>query len=295
MANAKPHLPEFSAPEGGQLNAEMCSAFKEAGVIILRGFVGRDACKALQSRTSELVDAFDPESVRSIFSSKSNVQLGDDYFIRSGGDIGFFFEEDAFDAAGDLKHDKRHSINKMGHAMHDIDPLFGEFSRTPELAAIAASLGVAEPLLVQSMYIFKPPRIGGEVVCHQDSTYLYTEPESCIGFWFAIDDADEENGCMQFVPGGHKAPLRRLNYRTEEGALVTDVIDDAPLDDHLAISAPAACGDLVIFHGRAPHMSAPNRSARPRHAYTVHIVDGAAQWPTQNWLQRPADLPFRGF
>jgi phytanoyl-CoA hydroxylase len=295
VANVKPRLPEFPAPQGGRLSAEMRAAFEEAGVIILRGFVEPDACKALQARTSELVDAFDPQSVRSIFSSKSNVQLGDEYFIRSGGDIGFFFEEDAFDAAGDLKHDKRHSINKMGHAMHDIDPLFDEFSRAPELAALAASLGVADPLLVQSMYIFKPPRIGGEVVCHQDSTYLYTEPETCIGFWFAIDDADEGNGCMQFVPGGHKAPLRRLNYRTEEGALVTDVIDDAPLNDHLAAPAPAACGDLVIFHGRAPHMSAPNRSARSRHAYTLHIVDGAAHWPAQNWLQRPADFPFRGF
>ncbi len=295
MANAKTSLPEFPAPKGGRLSAEMRTAFDEAGVIILRGFAGRHACKALQTRTSELVDAFDPQSVRSFFSSKSNVQLGDDYFIRSGADIGFFFEEDAFDAAGDLKQDKRHSINKMGHAMHDIDPLFDEFSRTAELTAVVASLGFADPLLVQSMYIFKPPRIGGEVVCHQDSTYLYTEPETCIGLWFAIDDADEDNGCMQFVPGGHKAPLQRLNYRTAEGALVTDVIDDAPLDDHLAAPAPAERGDLVVFHGRAPHMSAQNRSSRSRHAYTLHIVDGAAQWPAQNWLQRPADFPFRGF
>ncbi len=295
MANEKLSLPEFQAPEDGRLSVEMRTAFDEAGVIVLRGFTERRACEALQTRTSELVDAFDPRSVRSFFSSRSNVQLGDDYFIRSGADIGFFFEEDAFDAAGDLKQDKRHSINKMGHAMHDIDPLFDEFSRTPELAALVASLGVEHPLLVQSMYIFKPPRIGGEVVCHQDSTYLYTEPETCIGFWFAIDDADEDNGCMQFVPGGHKAPLRRLNYRTAEGALVTDVIDDAPLNDHMSVPACAARGDLVIFHGRAPHMSAQNRSSRPRHAYTLHIVDGAAQWPAQNWLQRPADLPFRGF
>ena len=42
------------------------------------------------------------------------------------------------------------------------------------------------------MYIFKQPKIGGEVVCHQDSTFLYTEPESAVGFWVAIEDATIE-------------------------------------------------------------------------------------------------------
>ena len=41
------------------------------------------------------------------------------------------------------------------------------------------------PLLMQSMYIFKQPNIGGEVVCHQDSTFLNTEPDTVIGFWVA--------------------------------------------------------------------------------------------------------------
>ena len=59
------------------------------------------------------------------------------------------------------------------------------------------------------MYIFKQPRIGGEVVCHTDHTYLWTEPPSVVGFWFAIDDATTENGCMWALPGGHRLPVRR--------------------------------------------------------------------------------------
>ena len=144
------------------------------------------------------------------------------------------------------------------------------------------------------MYIFKPPGIGGEVVCHQDSTYLYSEPESCIGFWFAIDEATAENGAMAFIPGGHKGPLRALNKRGDDGMLATRVIDPTPFPD-TPVLAPAKRGDLVIFHGRAPHMSAANRSKNPRHAYTLHMIDGIARWPAENWLQRPADLPFRGF
>lgn len=288
-------LPSFPAPQDGVLSEDMRRAFDEAGVIILREFVEPAACEALREHTLALVDDFDPGERASVFSTLTNAQQDDDYFFESGADISFFFEDGAFDEKGALKQPKANSINKMGHAMHDLDPVFDGFSRTPRLEALAASLGFTDPKLVQSMYIFKPPGIGGEVVCHQDSTFLYTEPQSCIGFWFAIDDATMENGCMQFLPGAHKGPLRALNRRKAGGGSETVTLDARPFPDIEPAPAPARRGDLVVFHGRAPHMSGPNRSARPRHAYTLHIVEGAARWPAENWLQRPAALPFRGF
>jgi phytanoyl-CoA hydroxylase len=112
------------------------------------------------------------------------------------------------DENGQLRQAKEHSLNKMGHAMHDLEPVFDEFSRTRKFAAAVNCLGLEDPAIIQSMYIFKPPHIGGEVVCRQDSTYIYTEPESCIGLWFALEDATTENGCMYFIPGAHKQPLR---------------------------------------------------------------------------------------
>lgn len=288
-------LPSFPASQDGALSEEMRRAFDDAGVVILRDFVEPEACERLRGHTLSLVGAFEPEEKASIFSTLTNAQQNDDYFLKSGSGIGFFFEDGAFKEDGTLRQAKKDSINKIGHAMHDLDPVFDAFSRTPRLANLAASLGFADPKLVQSMYIFKPPGIGGEVVCHQDSTFLYTEPQSCIGFWFAIDDATVENGCMQFLPGVHKGPLRALNRRKEGGGAETIIIDETPFPSVAPIPAPARRGDLVIFHGRAPHLSGPNRSAHPRHAYTMHIVEGSAQWPPENWLQRPASLPFRGF
>jgi phytanoyl-CoA hydroxylase len=52
-------------------------------------------------------------------------------------------------------------------------------------------------------------------------------------------------------------------------------------------------GTLVVFHGLLPHYSAPNRSARSRLAYTLHVTDGAAAYSPLNWLQRER-LPVRG-
>ena len=287
-------LPEFQAPADGRLTPEMLAAYGDAGVIILRGFADTKACAALRDHTIALVERDAPAAPESVFSTTSNVQLTDEYFEKSGANISFFFEEQIRSDAAARDGSKAAQLNKLGHAMHDLDPVFDRFSRTEKMATAVASLGLADPMIVQSMYIFKPPGIGGEVVSHQDSTYIYTEPESCVGFWFAIDDADAENGAMAFILGAHKGPLRKRNARESDGVLRTRTLDETPFDGE-PILAPARRGDLVIFHGRAPHMSAANRSARPRHAYTLHIVDGGAHWPTENWLQRPADMPFRGF
>lgn len=291
----KRQLPEFKAPECGRLTDEMTSAYEDIGVIVLRDFVSPKECQLLKNRAKELVDEFDPGDVRSIFSTTDQTQLNDRYFIESGDKIRFFLEKDAFDEAGELRQSKENSLNKMGHAMHDLDPVFERFSRTPALAEIASRLGFVDPAIIQSMYIFKPPKIGGEVVCHQDSTYIYTEPESCVGFWFALEDATTENGCMHFIPGGHKLPLKQRNYRVGEYETRTEILDNEPWPEHLKMPAEAAAGTLVIFNGRAPHLSGPNLSEKSRHAYTLHVIDGNCHYPADNWLQRSPELPLRGF
>ena len=50
-----------------------------------------------------------------------------------------------------------------------------------------------------------------------------------------------------------------------------------------------------MLHGLLPHLSGANRSARSRHAYTLHVIDGNARYPADNWLQRAPELPLRGF
>ena len=289
------HLKSFKAPEDGQLSPEMAQAFAADGVIILEDFVSESACQALRERTLELIDDFEPGLERNIFSAMEQTQLGDKYFEESGDKIRFFFEHDAFDESGNLKQSKESSLNKMGHAMHDLDPVFDAFSRTSKLAATVNSLGYEDPIVLQSMYIFKPPRIGGEVYCHQDSTFLYTDPESCTGFWFALEDATVENGCMHFIPGRHQGPLKQLQYRDDDGRMTFKTLDDSPWPENATVAAEAKAGTLVIFDGRSPHLSGPNLSDKSRHAYTLHVIDRNSRYPAENWLQRGAELPFRGF
>lgn len=277
------------------LTASQLAAFERDGFLVVANFATAEDCERLKQRAEELVAAFDPQGVISIFTTKEQTRTSDEYFLESGDKVRFFFEEDAFAPDGSLRQSKERSINKIGHALHDLDPAFDQFSRKPELAALAADLGYKQPLLLQSMYIFKQPNIGGEVTCHQDATFLYTEPMTVTGFWFALEDATLENGCLWAIPGGHKLGLKKRFSRAEGGGTKMEVLDDSPWPDERLAPLEAKAGTLVILHGLLPHLSYANRSPKSRHAYTLHVVDGAAEYPADNWLRRSAEMPPRGF
>jgi phytanoyl-CoA hydroxylase len=282
---------------GRYLTDAQVRAFHADGFLVVPDFVSEERCLQLRQRAMSLAEQNVPSPEEAtVFTADGKPQhTTDDYFLTSGEKIRCFFEKDAFDEHGNLRAQPHLALNKLGHAMHDLDPIFDSFSRTSDLGDVSADIGMRDPLLLQSMYIFKQPHIGGEVNCHTDHTYLWTEPQSVVGFWFAIDDATKENGCMWAVPGGHRWPVRsRSRLNESRTATVTDVLDPEPypLDNLQCLEAKR--GTLVLLDGAVPHLSAANTSDKPRHAYTIHAIDGAANYLDDNWLQRPT-LPLRGF
>jgi phytanoyl-CoA hydroxylase len=277
------------------LTKQQLQAYTRDGFLVIENFASSAMCERLRARADQLLADFDPQGVISIFSTQEQTRTSDEYFLTSGDQVRFFFEEEAFDAHGQLRQPKEHSINKIGHALHDLDPVFSEFSRQPGLAALARELGYQQPLLLQSMYIFKQPNIGGEVVCHQDATFLYTKPLSVTGFWFALEEATQANGCLWALPGGHQLGLKKRFGRDEKGGTKFETLDDTPFPQDGLVPLAVPQGTLVILHGLLPHLSYANRSPQSRHAYTLHLVDGVCAYPAENWLQRAPEFPACGF
>src|SRR6267142_2759284 len=235
------------------LSEAQVTAYDRDGFLVLENFVDAAACEGLRDRAEQLVGEFDPQGIVSIFSTHEQTRTSDDYFLESGDKIRFFFEENAFHQDGTLRQSKERSINKIGHALHDLDPVFDSFSRTPELKQLSIDLGIAEPLLLQSMYIFKQPNIGGEVTCHQDSTFLYTEPIAIAGHWFALEDATVENGCLWALPGGHRFGLKSRWLRASAGGMRFEVFDSEPWPEAKLVPLEVAKGTLILLHGLLPH------------------------------------------
>lgn len=278
-----------------KLTDEQITAYERDGFLVLEDFVDEEACERLRARAAELVRDFDPEGLVSIFSTHEQTRTSDDYFLGSGDKIRFFFEENAFLPDGSLRQSKEQSINKIGHALHDLDPVFNRFSRTPAIQQLVSDLGIADPLLLQSMYIFKQPRIGGEVTCHHDATFLYTEPLRLVGLWFALEDASVDNGCLWAIPGGHKLGLKSRFMRADGGGTCFEVINVTPWPEENLQPLEVKKGTVIVLHPLLPHLSRENRSTRSRHAYTLHIIDASARYPESNWLRRSAEMPLRGF
>ena len=74
-----------------------------------------------------------------------------------------------------------------------------------------------------------------------------------------------------------------------------ETLDEAPFPIEDAVPLEAEKGTLAVLDGLLPHWSAPNTSSQPRAAYTLHVIDGVADYPADNWLQRSAEMPLRGF
>ena len=282
------------------LNPDQIERYQRDGFLVLPDFASASACAELRDRANQLVDEWEPTGDRTVFTTDQQERVSNHEFLSSGATTWCFFEQEAFAEDGSLRQAKRLSINKIGHAMHDLDPVFERFTYTRQLAEVAADLGLDDALVLQSMYIFKQPGIGGEVGCHQDATFLYTEPITVTGFWFAIEDATLENGCLWAAPGGHRQGglrqiFKRTGTMTDHDGTVFERLDDTPLptppDELVPLEVPA--GTLVVLHGLLPHWSGPNRSSQSRHAYSVHCISASAEYPAWNWLQRPAEMPLR--
>ncbi|XP_022957400.1 phytanoyl-CoA dioxygenase [Cucurbita moschata] len=266
------------------LNSDQLQFFDSHGYLVVESFASPDEIDAMRKRMEQLLDEFDC-STSSVFSTVNQQQLTDDYFFESAENISFFFEEKAFQEDGDLKQAKELSINKVGHALHEIDPVFKSFSSSKKVSGLLLSLGYKKPIVIQSMYIFKQPGIGGEVVPHQDNSFLYTEPTTCTGLWLALEDANTTNGCLWAIPGSHKNGLVRRFLRGDNGVYFDQPSPAYEHKDFVPIEVRA--GSLVVIHGDLIHQSFENHSPKSRHAYSLHVVDTeGCVWAPDNWIRR---------
>uniref|UniRef100_A0A1A8V2S7 Phytanoyl-CoA dioxygenase domain-containing protein 1 n=2 Tax=Nothobranchius TaxID=28779 RepID=A0A1A8V2S7_NOTFU len=277
--------------------------YKEDGYVVLDGLLTPQECDELKQRMNEIVDRMDvPEHCRISFSTDHDEQLqkqmqgNADYFITSGDKVRFFFEKGVFDDKGEFIVPKQRSLNKVGHALHAHESLYRKVTHSPKVQGIAKKLGLSNPVILQSMYIFKQPGIGGEVTPHQDATFLYTEPLGRVmGLWIALEDATVNNGCLWFIPGSHSTGISRRMVRTPEDTYpLTDFIGrERPYDEETFVAAPVRKGGVVLIHGEVVHRSAQNNSDDSRHVYTFHIMEALdTHWSPDNWLQPTEELPF---
>ncbi|KIM61583.1 hypothetical protein SCLCIDRAFT_1215849 [Scleroderma citrinum Foug A] len=296
------------------LSQEQVHLFYRNGYTRIPAFLSRDEVNSLLLRSRELLDQFNPEDhPLTKFTTSDDNHVGDDYFLNSGDKIRYFLEEGAVDKDGHLTKEKTKAINKIGHGLHLLDPVFSKVTlENKGLKSVAKDLRFhRDPVALQSMLIFKQPEIGGAVPEHNDSTFLYTSPPTALGFWIALERCTEVNGALTFLPGSHLVtPITKRFVRLPGGGTGFESIasplppksNTSRATKHATQSSAAegkyileTCepGDLIIIHGSVLHKSERNISSQTRYAYTFHMIDSPphAEYDEKNWLQ-PTMGPF---
>lgn len=141
---------------------------------------------------------------------------------------------------------------------------------------------------------------------HQDSTFLYTDPPSAVGFWIALEDAGKGNGALRFARGSHRrVPVRKRFVRMEVGGTGFEDVGGAGfpegeglvegegggVEGEVYTLEEVQAGTLVVIHGNVLHQSERNLSGKSRFAYTFHVIEGGAVYDERNWL-RPGEGGF---
>ena len=153
------------------------------------------------------------------------------------------------------------------------DELFRKLALNENIVGIVEQLIGPDLKLFRNAVLLKPPRVGSAKGAHQDSPYWPIEPMTLCSCWFAFDDADEQNGCMGVIPGGHlRGPLPHRP--------VTDdfVIEEGHYDMNDLILAPVPAGGGLFFHSLIPHYTAPNRSDRWRRAIALSYMSSRSRY-----------------
>ncbi|KAL8770613.1 MAG: hypothetical protein Q9209_003681 [Squamulea sp. 1 TL-2023] len=185
-------------------------------------------------------------------------------------------------------------IARLGLSVHQKLPTFRTLTHSLLNRSLAASLGYTDPRITQSQLIAKLAGIGGELVPHQDGCVSFTNPPTAMTFWYALEDANMENGCLEVAKGSHlTSPLRQRLVRGKDG--VPRFVElDTPLwakgsvgdigGEYEYEALEVKKGTLVLFHGNLMHRSGKNGSGRNRMAYTFSVVEGGVECPEDSYV-----------
>lgn len=120
------------------------------------------------------------------------------------------------------------------------------------------------------------------VAWHQDVTFWGLEPPYAITAWYAVDDSDRENGCMQVIPATHHGILAHGKSAQKGNLLsINQEVTVTPEQLATAVDLPLRSGQMSLHDGTLIHGSLPNRSDRRRCGLTLRYV------PT--WVKQTLD------
>lgn len=177
-----------------------------------------------------------------------------------------------------------------------LDDYFARLQADKRFVDLAADLLQDEVTQENMQWFNKPAKLGTETPPHQDGFYFMLEPNHAVTMWLALNDADEANGCMRYIPGSHKGGIRPHSRSSNVG--FSQGLSQYTEEDYAAEQAiPAQPGDIIVHHCLTVHRAGDNQTERQRASLgfiyfaksSVHDKERAAAYQAKLYAQWEAE------
>lgn len=279
--------------------------YERDGFLVIENFIDVDKCKLLRKEMLKILCDTNDLIVRNemklcvfpFLSKHTETKENLKYFMSSADNIKPFLNV-KIDNGEDIEDTEEtlacvHNVNKIGFALHALNPTFKEVTYSDNVKNLAKSVGFKKPIVCQSMYIFKKSLSDATISSHQVGTFVRTDPFKVAGLWIALKDSTIENGCLMCIPGSHKGSLIKKFIRNpnkeeyDSGKYFSYTSGSVQCKKEDFVSVPVKAGSVILIDGLTIHESSlPTSKTDERHAYLFHIYEGHdTKFLDDNWLK----------
>lgn len=175
---------------------------------------------------------------------------------------------------------ERTDLASPGFRLHDTHlntDFVWEVATHPRVLSVLHDItGERELVMLNSKFICKTPGSTKIVPWHCDATFAGLEPADQVIVWLALDDTDDGNGCLRFLPSSvipygsreHVVPTAAGGTHVDQQLPVT------PAEEEQAFSVHVQAGSAVAFDGRMVHSSRSTSATRRRYALALRYIGG---------------------
>jgi non-heme Fe2+,alpha-ketoglutarate-dependent halogenase len=166
-------------------------------------------------------------------------------------------------------------------------PFVWELATNPLILDAIEELIGENILLMGSHFFCKYGPSDAFVAWHQDVTYWGLEPQLAVSAWYAVDDSDVGNGCMQVIAGTHRSGIREHGKSADAAANLLSINQALPVDESelsRLVNIELRAGEISLHHGLTVHGSPPSRSTRRRCGLAMIYIPTHVKQVGQNSL-----------
>jgi phytanoyl-CoA hydroxylase len=170
---------------------------------------------------------------------------------------------------------KPETLKQLQHM--GVDPYFAAYQEHARWSELAEAMLGESAHAMEPEWFGKPPRTPHPTPPHQDNYYFKLVPPSVLTIWMALEEIDDENGCLRYVAGSHREPIRP-HSQTKVLGFSQGITDYGPADTAREVAIHLSPGDVVCHHGNTIHRAEENNSAtRHRRAFAMVFKGVSAQ------------------